>query len=91
MMNSIAGEEERARPQSARVDELDASTRWKTSPPSCPTHPQRGHIDKERARDLNDAPWRRIADVTVRDVKERLVLLESPSGQLAETNYVSGC
>jgi hypothetical protein len=40
---------------------------------------------KNVARDLNDgnmAP--EVADVTVRDVKERLVLLDSASGQLAE-------
>jgi DNA primase len=40
---------------------------------------------KNVARDLHDgvmAP--EVADVTVRDVKERLVLLESSSGQLAE-------
>jgi len=40
---------------------------------------------KNVARDLNDgnmAPD--VADVTVRDVKERLVLLDSASGQLAE-------
>jgi len=37
------------------------------------------------ARDLNDGTMApEVADVTVRDVKERLVLLESPSGQLAE-------
>jgi DNA primase len=40
---------------------------------------------KNVTRDLHDgvlAP--EVADVTVRDVKERLVLLDSPSGQLAE-------
>ena len=40
---------------------------------------------KNVARDLNEgilAPD--VADVTVRDVKERLVLLESASGRLAE-------
>ena len=40
---------------------------------------------KNVARDLNDGTMApEVADVTVRDVKERLVLLESPSGQLAE-------
>jgi DNA primase len=40
---------------------------------------------KNVARDLNDGNMTpEVADVTVRDVKERLVLLESASGQLAE-------
>ncbi len=40
---------------------------------------------KNVTRDLHDgAMTPEVADVTVRDVKERLVLLEGPSGQLAE-------
>jgi DNA primase len=40
---------------------------------------------KNVARDLNDGNMTpEVADMTVRDVKERLVLLESLSGQLAE-------
>jgi DNA primase len=40
---------------------------------------------KNVARDLHDGTMTpEVADVTVRDVKERLVLLESPSGHLAE-------
>jgi DNA primase len=40
---------------------------------------------KNVGRDLHDGVLTpEVADVTVRDVKERLVLLESPSGQLAE-------
>ena len=40
---------------------------------------------KNVARDLNDGTMTpEVADVTVRDVKERLVLLDSPSGHLAE-------
>jgi len=40
---------------------------------------------KNVARDLNDGNMTpEVADVTVRDVKERLVLLDSSSGQLAE-------
>jgi DNA primase len=40
---------------------------------------------KNVARDLNDGNMTpEVADVTVRDVKERLVLLESVSGRLAE-------
>ena len=41
---------------------------------------------KNVARDLNEGTMSpEVADVTVRDVKERLVLLESPSGHLAES------